>query len=147
VSELMDHLSQIDHRGVMMKSYAEVSTVGNTIDGHGGSRVRRSSGTTYIPMIALTALSMWCVASIECMKSDPNMYQSSYNWRELPGNTHQYSCNNQTNTCKWRGYSLYMVLSSRVCFKVTRRLPPYVLSIPVDPSAWILRVTSRTILW
>jgi hypothetical protein len=57
VSELMDLTRSIigSHDEVF---YAEVSTVGNTIDDHGGSRVRRSSGTTYIPMIALTALSM-----------------------------------------------------------------------------------------
>jgi hypothetical protein len=39
--------------------YAEVSTVGNTIDSHGGSRVRREKLWNNVhTMIALTALSM-----------------------------------------------------------------------------------------
>jgi hypothetical protein len=69
VSELMNHLHQIDHTGVDEVSfYAEVSTVGNTIDSHGGSRVRREKLWNNVhthDRINRIVDDYWCVASIE----------------------------------------------------------------------------------
>jgi hypothetical protein len=92
----------------------------------------------------------WCVASIECMKSDPNMYQSSYNYEENYRKTPIKTVviikptpvrSDEVTACV-HGVVLPCLLQS-LC---TRRLPPYVLSIPVDPSAWFF-VWLRGLFW